>query len=125
MVIQPGNECHLETVRVARGPQIYDWEFDASRFIRRSKRVPATERYPVLEIGADPEEWGHNDTAPIEWNKIGGVPIWLQGDDTPGSEWRFAFQFDADPAGGERGDGAVFYGFVSDDGRGALGWQCH
>jgi hypothetical protein len=92
------------------------------------------QRYIDLEPGADPEQrkWpelppntypanGHGD-----WNKIGGTPAYLQGEDRPpGTGWAFAFQFTAAWAGHEFGDVAECYGFLNSDGRGAFLWQCH
>lgn len=43
----------------------------------------------------------------------------------PGEGWQFAFQFSADWAGRELGDGAERYGFTRDDGTAALLWPGH
>ena len=75
--------------------------------------------------GMDPVAFREITSAPAEnWNKVAGTPLWLQGADTPGPEWTYALQFTADAAGSERGDGAIFYGWVNSSGQGALGWQC-
>lgn len=126
LIVQPGNVSHLPTRPVATGPQAYDWFIDRPRFLHRRRRLPAAEKFAVLADGHDPEVYDLQRRATDgDWEKIGGTPLWLQGDETPGEGWDFAFQFTAGLAAGERGDGAVFYGFVTDDGRGALGWQCH
>jgi hypothetical protein len=125
VVIQPGGGCHLPTVDRREGPRHFDWVADRPRFVRRSRRLPSEPRYIVWSHDLDPIDYrGAGGFTPAQGNKVGGSPAWLQGDDTPGPEWRFAFQFDADRAGSERGDGAIFYGWVNDAGQGALGWQC-
>ncbi|MEO6532865.1 MAG: HEAT repeat domain-containing protein [Pseudolysinimonas sp.] len=126
MVIQPGGECHLPTVDRDIGPRSFDWETEGSRFIRRSRRLPRDERYVVWSDGADPAEYPPEAEITTEgWNKVGGTPVWLQGDDTPGPEWGYVLQVDAGLTGCDRGDGAIFYGWINDAGQGALGWQCH
>ena len=129
VVIQPGNKCHLATLDTSHGPQSYEWVHDMDRFISRSRRLPQKENYLSFEDGLDPVLWSSEPAVPVsraQWNKIGGTPIWLQNDDTPETgEWTCEFQFEADLAGSERGDGAVFYGWTDSAGAGALGWQCH
>lgn len=86
-----------------------------------------------MEPAFDPPEWtlmngGREHLGPDRHarNKLGGTPIWLQGDEAPsGDGWRFLFQFSADYIGHELGDGADCYGFIHEDGRGAFLWQCH
>ena len=124
MVIQPGGSCHLPTVDRRDGPRSYDWVTDHTRFIPRPRRLPQQERFVVWSDGADPAEFGQVTSAD-DWNKVGGTPVWLQDDDTPGPTWSYVFQVEAGMAGSERGDGAVFYGWMSEAGEGALGWQSH
>ena len=132
VVVQPGNRCHLPTRPQAVGPQLHQWQLVAGRFRRRSRRVPAPDRFITFAGGADPRSWRWPERADRlerdddrDWNKVGGTPLWLQGPERPpGDGWSYAFQFVADCAE-ERGDGAVCYGWT--DGRGgvAFGWQCH
>lgn len=105
-----------------------------ARFRPRLRRGPAPEIPVAFGQWADPVrwEWPERDYSlpPLDeeryWNKLGGTPQWLQGEDwPPGDGWRFAFQFSAGRAGQELGDAAECYGFVNDDGRGAFLWQCH
>jgi hypothetical protein len=126
MVIQPGGACHLPTVERDDGPRSFDWVSDGLRFVTRARRLPSEERYVVWSDGADPAEYPPGSGTMTEsWNKVGGTPVWLQGDETPGPEWAYVLQVEAGLAGNERGDGAIFYGWVNDSGQGALGWQCH
>lgn len=87
-----------------------------------------------LEPGADPQAWTWPDRRPGTYpeslhedrNKIGGTPLFLQGEGWRlGDGWRFAFQFSGGCAGWDPADGAEIYGFVTDQGAGALFWQCH
>ena len=67
----------------------------------------------------DPEDDG-------AWDKVGGTPRWLQGDETPdGDGWRFWFQYTAARIGCELADGAECYGFIDPDGRGTFIVQSH
>lgn len=118
---------------MSRGPALFVGAGNGSHF-RQIKKVRRYERYVRLEEGADPSIWTWPDPPKDtrvrdqhgDWNKIGGTPLFLQGDATPAGEgWRFAFQFSADWAGRELGDGAECYGFTRDDGTGAFLWQCH
>jgi hypothetical protein len=132
VVVQPGLPAHLETLERATGPALYERIDDPGRY-RQANTFRIYERFIVLEAGADPQSWewpalpdrAYPADTHGDWNKLGGTPRWLQGDATPGAEWRFAFQFNASWAGHEFGDVADCYGFVTDDGRGAFAWQCH
>ena len=61
-------------------------------------------------------------------NKIGGVPNWLQGDETPtDGEWILLLQLNSArvPFEVDFGDAGVGYAFLSSDGkRGKFLWQC-
>lgn len=62
------------------------------------------------------------------WNKIGGVPHWVQGDETPtDGDWLLLLQLDSNrvPFEINFGDAGVGYAFISTDGkRGKFLWQC-
>lgn len=133
VVVQPGGRGHLPTRPVARGPQRFEWVAEPGRFRDRARRRPQPERFLLLQDGADPQSWEWPDPAEEvwatgshgDWNKVGGIPLWLQGEDPPpGTDWTFAFQFNAAWAGDERGDAAECYGHLRPDGTAALGWQC-
>ena len=68
------------------------------------------------------------DQDPGHRNKIGGVPKWLQGDETPtDGEWQLLLQLDSSAVPFEInfGDAGVGYAFLSSDGkRGKFLWQC-
>lgn len=130
VVLRPGSPCRLPTASLASGPSLYEPVHDPNRF-RPPRKARPYERFARLEEGADPPEWSRFSDSPAgadhgDWNKIGGTPLFLQGPEYPaGAGWRFAFQFSAGWAGAELGDGADCYGFVHEDGSGALLWQCH
>lgn len=123
LVLQPGAPCHCRTAPRAEGPQ------------RLNGVAPASGvQYVRFEPGADPQRWTwpepplgtYRDSLHGDWNKIGGTPLFLQGEEyPPGDGWRFAFQFTGGWAGWDPGDGAELYGFVTEQGAGALLWQCH
>jgi hypothetical protein len=132
LVIQPGAPPHLPTIQMACGPEL----FRMAPAPPRLRRLWKHERYEVfvkLEPSNDPPDWTWPDEPDVvrredhgDWNKVGGTPRFLQGDEfPPGNEWRFAFQFGADFTGRDLGDGAECYGFIDAEGRGAFLWQCH
>jgi hypothetical protein len=134
-IVQPGQGCQLPTTPTATGPQVMADVLDQPVGARRRSRwLPMLERFVVVEDFHDPVSWAQEEEEvnPFgadddrHWNKLGGTPRWLQGEESPpGEGWSFAFQFSADSAGGERGDGAECYGWTHSDGRAAFGWQCH
>jgi hypothetical protein len=133
VLIQPGAPCQLDTAPLSTGPQLFEFVPELGQFRRRWRARPY-ERFIRLEDGADPERWDwpeldpgtNRRDAPGDWNKLGGTPLFLQGEQLPpGERWSFAFQFSASWAGRELGDGAECYGFVREDGTGAFLWQCH
>jgi HEAT repeats len=133
VVVQPGASCQLETAPLSTGPQLFESMPETDWFRRRSRARPY-ERFIRLEDGADPESWEwpelapdtYRRDAPGDWNKLGGTPLFLQGEQLPpGDGWTFAFQFSAAWAGRELADGAECYGFVREDATGAFLWQCH
>jgi HEAT repeat protein len=133
VLVQPGAPCQLETAPLSTGPQLFEYVPEGGPFRRRSRARPY-ERFIRLEDGADPSSWEwpelepetYRRDAPGDWNKLGGTPLFLQGEQfPPGEGWSFAFQFSAAWAGRELGDGAECYGFVREDGAGAFLWQCH
>lgn len=133
VVIQPGGASHLPTAPMIQGPALFIGVGNGGRF-RRINKSRRYQRYIRMEESADPPTWTWPDPpdgARVrdqhgDWNKIGGTPRFLQAEEwPPGDGWRFAFQFSADWAGRELGDGAECYGFVRDDGTGAFLWQCH
>jgi hypothetical protein len=134
VVVQPGPPPHLPTQPLREGPQIHTWVAeDPPRYRDRSRRRPALEIPVALQDSADPVTWEWPAPDPVRpygdnemyRNKIGGTPLWLQGEQwPPGDGWTFAFQFTAASAGEELADGAECYGFINDGGRAALLWQC-
>ncbi len=133
VVAQPGAAPQTPTRESTAGPQLFLPIERADRYTQPTTAHPY-ERFIDLQPGADPPVWQWPDlgkdeyleTRPDDWRKLGGTPLFLQGEDwPPGDGWEFAFQFTAGWAGHEFGDVAECYGFVNTDGRGAFLWQCH
>ncbi|HTY96072.1 MAG TPA: HEAT repeat domain-containing protein [Solirubrobacteraceae bacterium] len=133
LVIQPGSPSQLRTIPAAEGPQLFRGAPLGGPRLRRVRRHERYECFAALRPGADPSEWPQPDREDrsraelrADWNKVGGVPKYLQREQLPaGAGWEFAFQFSADLTGRELADGAECYGFVDPSGRGAFLWQCH
>lgn len=133
VIVQPGAAPQLSTAEHRTAPGLFDAVSQPGRY-RQATKFRRYERFVTLEPSLDPPAWSWPEPEPgslyvddpHNWRKIAGTPLFLQGEDWPaGDSWQFAFQFDADWAGHELGDGAVCYGFVDDGGRGAMLWQCH
>jgi hypothetical protein len=125
LIVQPGGGCHLPTVERHTGPQNYHWVEEPGHFVRRIRHLPRPERFIVWDDETEPDTMDFERVSSPDRNHVGGTPSWLQGDSTPDGGWNFAFQFVADVAGSERGDGAEFYGWTNAAGEGAAGWDCH
>ncbi|MEV4703372.1 hypothetical protein [Actinoplanes sp. NPDC049316] len=77
--------------------------------------LPGTDHLPVEDTLADDE---------VPWQFLGGEPVWLQGDETPGEGWRLVGQI-TDAMGHNFGDAGIAYVFVSPDAaEGRFLWQC-
>ncbi|GAA2533338.1 hypothetical protein [Pilimelia columellifera] len=80
----------------------------------RDVLVPVDE--PDQDVEPDEDEGG-------PWEFLGGEPVWLQGDETPGPGWRLVAQLE--DHGHNFGDAGIGYVFVSPDGdEGRFLWQC-
>lgn len=128
LFVQPGGVPTVPWSDRAEGPLVPVWDFPADDGFnppvhRRIVSRTASLR-PKLQTPSSARDL-HTAVPDAWWNKVGGGPIWLQGDETPGSQWRFLFQFGAEHVGHELGDAAECYGFVREDGRGTFLWQCH
>jgi len=89
--------------------------FVAVRDVGSGPSRPAEDHLPVDELVTDDEEL---------WDFLGGDPVWLQGDETPGAGWRLVAQL-TDGFGLNFGDAGIGYVFVSPDGaEGRFLWQC-
>jgi uncharacterized protein YwqG len=75
-----------------------------------------------------PEEQWEKYASALDGNKLGGTPIFLQGDEFPGpGSWRLLMQLDSArvPFSVNFGDAGVAYAFLSADGAIAkFLWQC-
>lgn len=90
-------------------------QFVAARALHKGPSWPAEDHLPVDEQMDGDEE---------PWEFLGGEPVWLQGDETPGPGWVLVGQL-TDRLGHNFGDAGVGYIFVSPDGaEGRFLWQC-
>ena len=126
VIIQPNGD-NVETKSLATGPSLYQMERrEGSELLH-----PVPCEFSVkLRLGDDPERGFEDDMdgAAYEEVKIGGTPIFLQGEEYPeGVGWRLLLQLDSAsvPFYVNFGDAGVGYAFISGDGRkGRFLWQC-
>lgn len=108
------------------------WEPEAGEnavIVQPGGRVPPF--VAVRPLAAGPT-WPEEDHLPVDddeddgepWEFLGDEPVWMQGDETPGPDWRLVGQL-SDRLGHDFGDAGVGYLFVSPDGaEGRFLWQC-
>ncbi|MCP2262104.1 protein of unknown function (DUF1963) [Streptoalloteichus tenebrarius] len=87
------------------------------------QRGPTFGEDHLVELVAPPED----ADADSLHSRIGGVPGWLQDEETPAGAWRFLTQLDSVelPFDVNFGDAGVAYAFVDDTtGEGRFLWQC-
>lgn len=89
-------------------------DFIAVEALHEGPALPREDHLPVEQPVDDDEPWEF----------LGGEPVWLQFDETPGPGWRLIAQL-TDRLGHNFGDGGVGYAFISPDGaEGRFLWQC-
>ena len=136
VVLQPG-KTSIAVQPTAEGPTLY-------RMVKKlfkSRRVPRPCEFGISgSMSDDPdfvpesqmtswseEQWNAYANK-LAGNKIGGNPIFIQGDEYPGpGNWRLLLQLDstAVPFDVNFGDAGVAYAFLSEDGSSAkFLWQC-
>jgi len=126
VIIQP-NGANGASKPLDTGPSLYEMKEQEGEGLLQS--VPC-EFAVELKLGDDPERGFEDDLdgAAYEEVKIGGTPIFLQGEEYPeGDDWRLLLQLDSAsvPFYVNFGDAGVGYAFISNDGRkGKLLWQC-
>jgi hypothetical protein len=126
VIIQP-NGVNAATRPLGTGPSLYEMKEGEGEGLLQ----PAPCEFSVeLELGDDPERGFEDDPdgEAYEGVKIGGTPIFLQGEEYPeGEGWRLLLQLDSAsvPFYVNFGDAGVGYAFISEDGsRGKFLWQC-
>jgi hypothetical protein len=136
VILQPGRTS-LSVKPLAEGPTLYRMVNQPGR----SRLVPEPCEFTVKgSISDDPafvdeaaraewpdEKWDSHAKA-LEGNKIGGTPIFLQGDEFPGpGSWKLLLELDSTqvPFFVNFGDAGTGYAFLSEDGTiGKFLWQC-
>jgi uncharacterized protein YwqG len=126
VIVQPGGD-NVPTQPLATGPTLYQMEeVEGHEWLQ-----PVPCEFTVeLESGDDLERGGEDDRDEEAYRelKIGGTPIFLQGEEYPeGGTWHLLLQLDSAsvPFYVNFGDAGIGYAFISADGRkGKLLWQC-
>jgi hypothetical protein len=137
VILQPGGGNDAEVVAEGGGPPLYK-VVDGRGW--RGGAV-ACEYAVALTPGSDPNyasedertEWSEAEfdayERPLDGNKIGGTPGFIQSDEFPeGGPWRLLLQLDSMtvPFYVNFGDAGVGYAYISEDGeRGKFLWQCY
>lgn len=136
VILQPGVPT-IPVQPIAGGPTLYRM----AKKMFRSTLVPELCEFLVGgPISDDPPFVGEPDraswsdaqfseyAATLDGNKIGGTPIFLQGDEYPDEgPWMLLLQLDSAnvPFSINFGDAGVGYAFISEDGtKGKFLWQC-
>jgi uncharacterized protein YwqG len=136
VILQPGMTS-IRVESITEGPTLYRM---VKRFLKE-QLVPEpcefTVRGPISDDPAyvperDRAKWSRekwNEYArPLEGNKIGGTPIFMQADEFPGpGPWKLLLQLDSMrvPFFVNFGDAGIAYAFLSDAGNaGKFLWQC-
>jgi len=126
VIIQP-NGANVATKPLSSGLSLYEMkEQEGEKLLQ-----PVPCEFSVeLKLGDDPEQGFEDDLDGEAYNevKIGGTPIFLQGEEYPeGGNWRLLLQLDSVsvPFYVNFGDAGVGYAFISGDGcKGKFLWQC-
>jgi len=136
VILQPGNTS-VPVEPLAEGPTLYQMV----KKMFKKRLVPDPCEFGILAtVSEDPafvteseraewseEKWEEYANA-LDGNKIGGTPIFMQGDEFPGpGSWKLLLQLDSTrvPFFVNFGDAGIAYAFLSEDGtRGKFLWQC-
>jgi Domain of unknown function (DUF1963) len=134
VIVQPGGTNVAETVPEGEGPSLY-------RFVEGREGTVPCEYSVDLQPGEDPEyvredervQWSEAEfeayEKPLDGNKVGGTPGFIQADEfPPAGPWRLLLQLDSMtvPFYVNFGDAGIGYAYVSEDGqRGRFLWQCY
>ena len=126
VIVQP-NGANVATKPLVTGPSLYEMREQEGEELLQ----PVPCEFSVdLELGGDPERGLEDDSdgAAYEEIKIGGTPIFLQGEEYPeGDGWLLLLQLDSAsvPFYVNFGDAGLGYAFISEDGsKGRFLWQC-
>jgi uncharacterized protein YwqG len=147
VVIQPGGEVNVETVRLEGGPSLYRMaqqpgasllapepiEFAVNLHDGEDPNlIPESEVLELLRTNREQYEANKDNYEryyeAVGGNKVGGTPGFIQGDQFPdGGPWKLLLQLESDdvPFYVNFGDAGVGYAYISEDGRtGKFLWQC-
>lgn len=136
VILQPGNPS-MPVEQLNKGPTVYRMVEKALR----KRPVPEPCEFGIrVSLSEDPafvpeveratwsQEKQEQYAVALGGNKIGGTPIFLQGDEFPGpGDWKLLLQLDSTqvPFFVNFGDSGIAYAFISEDGAvGKFLWQC-
>lgn len=123
LVIQPSYaDLHVATFLLRQGPSLFEMvPTSQGGLLVESPCEFAMRLSPLLDDEV-------RDVADHSFdNQIGGIPTWLQSDETPHTGWRLLLQLDSAsvPFSINFGDAGVGYAFLSPNGTwGLFLWQC-
>ncbi|MBK8182121.1 MAG: DUF1963 domain-containing protein [Candidatus Competibacteraceae bacterium] len=136
VVIHPGNYS-APNANILTGPTLYCMTEKEDSELLETQSVEFVVEFTITEEPPfAPEEtrwsWSEEEhekyASQLEGSKIGGAPLFLQGDEFPeGDEWKLLLQLDstAVPFYVNFGDAGVAYSFINaDESKGKLLWQC-
>ena len=122
VIIQPGKVFEIDVKDIRTGPTLeseYDVEFSKVNDIATAK---------LDEMFENDEESYYKALESMGGNKIGGIPVFLQGEEFPdGDDWVLLLQLDSTrvPFYINFGDSGIAYVFINKNGnKGKLLWQC-
>jgi uncharacterized protein YwqG len=138
VIIQPASTpIGIATSSLAEGPTLYEMVETPGKDLLIPKECEyavelALVEDPLFQPEQDRRSWSNEEfeeyASALEGNKVGGTPIFLQGDEFPGQgEWRLLLQLDSTqiPFSVHFGDAGIAYAFISLEGTvGKLLWQC-
>lgn len=137
IVLQPGTTSAVPVEPLSEGPTLYR----VVKKMLKKRLVPEPCEFavhgtisedpdfvPEAERAAWPEEKWEEYSNILDGNKIGGTPIFIQGDEFPGpGSWTLLLELDSTrvPFFVNFGDSGIAYAFLSEDGTtGKFLWQC-
>ena len=136
VILQPGNTT-VPVEPLSEGPTLYRMvnKMFKKRLVPRpcefSVRITASND-PLFVPESERASWSEAKweeyANALDGNKIGGTPIFLQGDEFPGpGSWKLLMTLDSThvPFFVNFGDAGIAYAFISEDGTvGKFLWQC-
>ncbi|MFF8772396.1 DUF1963 domain-containing protein [Kitasatospora sp. NPDC015120] len=119
VIVQPGGDYAGQVRPLATGPALYGRDGSAVEFTVDLRPVDEPECMTDEELEALPSAKRDRYVERIDGDKIGGTPVFFQGDEYPdGGPWQLLLQLDSNwvPFHLDLGASPRLFAFVSDDG---------